>query len=63
MGLAAMTAQDYFDLAVWHAAQSIELTGIGDMVQVQEHRERERQHFEKAAQLGQDGEWHGAVGV
>ena len=29
----------------------------------QEHRERARQHFEKAAQLGQDGEWHGAVGV
>lgn len=56
MGLAAMTAQDYFDLAVWHTAQSIELTGIGDMVQVQEHRERARQHFEKAAQLGTEGE-------
>ncbi len=56
MALTAMTAQDYFDLAVWHTAQSIELTGIGDMVLVQEHRERARQHFETAAQLATEGE-------
>lgn len=56
MALTAMTAHDYFELAVWHAAQAIELAEAGDMVLVQEHRERARQHFEKAAQLGQDGE-------
>lgn len=56
MGLAVMTAQDYFEIAVWHAAQAIDLADSGDTAMVQEHRERARQHFEKAAQLGMEGE-------